>query len=179
MDNDRDVYFWWLYDMIKGSYYTELLKELYDIPFNVPRFDIDKSREVDGLNLRKEFSEATKYSFDIHERPCSFLEMLIAMAKKLDNDVLFETKYGDRTLDWFWMFIELLELSQATDDHWNYSWKKYVDSKCEIVKTRQYQRDGKGGMFYIPWREEDMRGESLWRQLMWYVDENVRNGTID
>lgn len=179
MDNDRDYYFWWLYDRVKGSYYNELLEELYNIPFARPRFDIDKSREVDGLGLRKEFSEVTHYRYDVHERPCSFLEMLIALAYKLDNDVLFETKYGDRSLDWFWMFIDLLGFSQATDDHWNYSWKKHVNDKCEKVKNRRCGKDGKDGMFYIPWREEDMTQESLWRQLMWYVDENVRNGSID
>ena len=176
---DVDVYFNWLCDIIKGRYYEELLLKLFTTEFRSPD-GRDSSRIFDGLKLRAHLEKECRrnYSCGRHDG-CSFLEMLIGLAIRLDNDVMYEIRYGDRHVDWFWMFIDNMDLSQGTDGNWNYSWSKFVDKKLYDIMAHNYKKNGEGGMFSISDRKEDMRSADIWRQLMWWVSENIKNGVID
>ena len=178
-DDLMDRYFEWLMNEVKGTYYDELLLKLYSLPFDVPEDDMDHSRMMDGLKLRDIFVRETRNNYEVPSKTCSFLEMLIAMAKRLDDQVLYEVKFGDRSVDWFWMFIDNMDMSDATNEHWNLHWDKYVYNRyCKIMK-RLYAPNGKGGIFIVLREGVDCREVDLWRQLMWWTSENIRAGVIE
>lgn len=176
---DSVVYFRWLCEKIKGAYYSELLWRLFVTPFrDVGK--LDSSRIYDGLQLRCEFERATGGHYTCGRTgECSFLELFIGLALRFENYVMAEARYGDRTVDWFWLFIDNLGLSQATDGNWSYSWEKEVKRVLKRVMYREYESDGSGGMFIVKGRSEDMRQVDIWRQLMWYASEEIRAGKID
>lgn len=180
MEETRDVYFEWLYDRVKGVYYDELLKKLYNRPFYIDKSDRDYSRVVDGLKLRAEFNaQHPKYKVS-KSRKCSFLEVLIAMAARFDDEIMYEEKYGDRSIDWFWCFIDNMGLSHATDSNWNHHWDRFVDDKCSAIINRDYKKNGVGGLFTIRNHpNDDIRMIPLWTQLNWWLDENLRIGLVD
>lgn len=180
MHDVKDVYFNWLIGKIKGVYYEELLWTMYDTDFKAPDESLDHNRVVDGLRLRDEFKAETRGNFKVKTGPCSFLEMLIALARRLEFDVMQESKYGDRTVDWFWMFIENMGMSQATNEMWNLTWERYVSRRLGKIQRKTYTRNGTGGLFVVNEHpDEDLRQIDIWWQLMWWVDENLRNGVID
>ena len=180
MYDSNNVYFNWLLAKIKGSHYEELLWTMYETDFKAPEESLDHNRVVDGLQLRDEFETETRGNFKAKTGPCSYLEMLIALARRLEFDVMQETKYGDRTIDWFWMFIENMGMSQATNDRWNVTWERYVIRRLGKIQRKTYMKNGIGGLFVVNEHpDEDLRQIDIWRQMMWWVDENLRNGVID
>ena len=176
---DVDIYFNWLCNMIKGSYYEELLFKLFTTEFISPD-GRDSSRIFDGLKLRDKFEWEVNHAYKCGRKDgCSVLEMLIGLAIRLDDDVMYEIRYGDRFVDWFWLFIDNMGMSQATDSNWNFSWSKFVDKRIRDIMAHNYKENGEGGMFVIENRDEDMREVDIWRQLMWFISENIKNGVID
>lgn len=174
-----DRYFEWLKNEVKGTYYDELLLKLYSLPFAVPEDDMNHSRMMDGLKLRDIYERECHNRHTAPNMPCTFLEMLVALAKRLDDAVMYEAKFGDRSVDWFWMFIENMGMSDATNEHWNIHWDRYVYNRyCKIMK-RLYAPTGKGGMFVITDRpDQDMREYDIWHQMMWWCSENIKKGII-
>ena len=54
-----------------------------------------------------------------------------------------------------------------TDDIFD---EKYVTQRIYIFMERQYDSDGKGGLFYIHDCKYDLRNVEIWSQLCWYLD---------
>lgn len=183
-DSDVVMYFEWLLDEFKGLYYRNLFWKLFTLGFtNVENGPDDSSRIVEGLELRKIFVEGHRGVVNSCGRgdSVSFLEVLMALALKIDDKVMWEERYGDRHLDWFWMFIDNMGLSRATDGVWNHDWELFCEKKVEQIVFREYDMDGEGGIFQVDKRPDgtDMRFVDLWRQAMWYFSENIRLGVID
>lgn len=182
--DDEKLYFEWLVERIKGKYYEELLEKLYSLPFVVDEHDRDHSRMVDGAKLREDYKKSNRRlvasgRVAFPREACTFLEMLIALAYRLDDDVMYEVKFGDRTVDWFWIFIENMQMSDATNEHWNLHWDRYVTNRYRKIMKHTYGRDGSGGMFIVKERpDDDMRDIDIWRQMMWWCSESLRNGKI-
>lgn len=99
----------WLMYQIGGSSecrnYTLLLDELYDIPFRyvVPS---DQNRIEDAYALRSEFLDS--YDWPRITNKASVLEVLIALARKIDEDLMYDEEFGDRTEEWFWVMVRNL-----------------------------------------------------------------------
>lgn len=182
-------YYEWLLDIIgvdKGGEYDNyrlLLKELHAIEFYVlpnisksVRNDINRAK--DGEELRSEFASEYydgKYGdrgystiIDIlNSHPCSMLEMMVALARRYEEDFMSDPRYGDRTTFWFWEMIRNLGLDVCTDEHFD---SIYVDDIIRNVLDRKYRRNGKGGLFYIPNTTKDLRKVELWYQMCWYMN---------
>lgn len=174
------LYFQWILDVIKGNYYEKLLECLFSVKFNPDPESLDNNRAMDGLRLRERFFEENKGKIPMKKGPCTFLEMLVALSIRLDNDILYESRFGDRHLDWFWMFIDNMELTDATNEHWNPHWDRFVKQKCRKIKGKSYKSDGNGGMFVVKEHPEaDLRDCDIWRQMIWWVDENIKRGVIE
>ena len=94
----NEAYFEWIFDMVcKNRFapeisFRELLQHLHRTRFrySIPR---DQNRAKDGEGLRYRF--ALKYAeypdqvdeiLDILDRPCSVLEMMVALAVKAEDD---------------------------------------------------------------------------------------------
>jgi hypothetical protein len=103
----------------------------------------------------------------ILDGPCSVLEMMVALAIRAETTIMDNTLYGDRTKQWFWSMMMNLGLSTMTDDVFD---ERFVQNRIDIFLNRQYSYDGRGGLFFIPNTDTDLRNVEIWFQLCWYLD---------
>ena len=98
--------------------------------------------------------------------PCSVFEMMVALAQRCES-VMDDPKIGDRTGQWFWGMIASLGLNGMSDNHYD---EKYVNDVVNRFLDREYEPNGKGGLFTIRNCEHDLRDVEIWYQLCWYLD---------
>ena len=176
----ENQYFDWLYDYVcknkshGNTTYKKLLMTLHDIEFifSVPN---DINRAIDGEDLRYRFSlyfeEKENISLPARIKgPCSVLEMMIALAIRCEETIMDDTLYGDRTSQWFWNMMNNLGIGLMTDDIYD---RDFVKRKIDTFLNREYEPNGKGGLFYIRDCEEDLTKFEIWAQLCWYLDKFV------
>lgn len=173
-----DDYFEWLYNKVCGEKfgnnisYRKLLVRLHNIDF---RYSIrnDKNRALDGKSLRYRFALVSYEHKDIDaildylEGPCSVLEMMAALAIRCEEDVMDDPAIGDRTRQWFWGMIRSLGLMTMSDDRFD---PDLVDNVINRFLNREYEPDGRGGLFNVKNSIEDMRDVEIWWQMCWYLD---------
>lgn len=172
-DRINDEYFEYLCELIdakryaKSVSYRKLLMRLHDIEFiySVP---YDDNRADDGIQLRRKFAltRDDMAVIDYISGPCSVLEMMVALAVRCET-IMDDTCYGDRTGQWFWGMINNLGLSSMTDSRFN---KHEVDAIISRFLNREYDRNGRGGLFTVKNCERDMRTVEIWGQLNWYLN---------
>lgn len=168
-------YFGWLSSLACGDRYADeisykkLLMHLHNTPF---RYSIgrDENRAEDGIDLRRRFAleytsidDADLYLTD----PCSVLEMMLALAIRCEENLMDDPKMGDRTTQWFWGMVTNLGLGSMTDERFD---RRYVDDILERFLDREYDPDGKGGLFRIKNCTYDLRDIEIWVQLCWYLN---------
>ena len=148
--------------------YTSLLKQLHNtqFQFSIP---MDGNRAADGINLRYRFGREKHYSDRIIGScidvvPCSVLEMMVALSLRVEENIMEDDTYGNRTGHWFWGMIENLGLIGMTDDHYD---SGIVDHALYIFMNRLYEPNGKGGLFTVPGR--DIRNTEIWYQMHYYM----------
>lgn len=174
----KDKYFDWICEIINHNEcddetsYTELLHYLDDVEFTYI-LDMDQNRLEDGIDLRYRFGYEMKYSRDIVEnnldnRPCTVLEMMVALAIRCEEGFMDDLDEGDRTGEWFWNMIESLKLDTMTNLNFD---ENYCDSVIDIFLNREYAPNGEGGLFTVKNPKSDMRDVEIWYQMMWYLDE--------
>lgn len=169
--NIREEYFEWIYQRIDGKGYRSLLETLYNTEF-VYSMTMDENRLKDGIDLRCEFARecripqiAIKLKMD--NTSCSVLEVMVALAIRMETTIFDDPDKGDRTYVWFWDMVKALGLYHMDDDNFDY------DETEEIIERflkRQYDYDGRGSLFYIPEAESDMRDLEIWYQMCMYSD---------
>lgn len=171
MDEPLDeLYLRWLYSQVgrirskpKSKTYWGFLRQLYTMEFVwiVPN---DDNRVADGVYLRNEFLDESGISLPDESwmvLGCSFLEMLIALSRRLS----FEAE--GEPLDWFWHLITNLQLTE-----WNDTRKfpaEEITEKLNAVIWRTYDPDGSGGLFPLKNPTEDQRCVEIWYQLNAYL----------
>lgn len=150
------------------SQYYRVLSELHDYPFRLSRYHMvpmDLNRAKDGLRMRDLFEEETDYECD-KIGDCSVLEMMIALAMRCEEQLMFDPEIGDRTHIWFFEMFHNLSLDCLTDEYFDED--IFRDILWHFL-DRNYGTDGYGGPFYIPNFEENMREIELWFQLNYYL----------
>ncbi len=166
----REDYFRWLVDLLQDDYlrdnYQKLLWKLFTTEFTWI-VDYDSNRAKDGLYLRYLFSRIIDEDFDM-EIGCTLLEMMIALARRCDDDIMYDAELGDRSGYWFWVMLENLGLDLDDDFGYNeYSVNRIID----ILLNRKYRRNGHGGLFPCDENETDFRKMDIWWQLNSYLNE--------
>ena len=177
----RDKYFNWLLDLIGGGRrdnprsYNQLLYFLHDVEFTY-LLDMDENRAYDGRDLRYRY--AVSYVpeneidriLDILDGPCSVLEMLVALSLRCEEWIMDDTQYGDRTGQWFWKMITNLGLGYLDDTRFN-----EIDAEEIIIRflNREYEPNGRGGLFTVYGCDQDLRDVEIWCQMCWYLDSIV------
>lgn len=167
-------YFAWLYNIVCGNRlsesisYRKLLSHLHDTEFRylIPR---DRNREEDGVDLRHRFIYESGYDNELEvylDKPCSVLEMMIALAFRCE-EWLDDPDVGDRTAQWFWHMLKSLDLGYMSDLRYD---KRIVETNINRMLDRDYEPNGKGGLFTIKRCVNDLREAELWHQLCWYMD---------
>lgn len=163
-------YFEWMCDLVHGDAYYKLLSQLYDIDFTyiIP---LDGNRADDGIDLRYRFGYERNHAdamiatyLDV--RPCSVLEMMIALAIRCEDHIMDDPDLGNRTDQWFWNMIESLGLSDMDNNHYD---EDRVSEIIDIFLNRDYERDGRGGLFTVVDCERDLRSVEIWYQLHRYL----------
>lgn len=56
--------------------------------------------------------------------------------------------------------------------------RDYVDMVLKRFLARDYQRNGRGGLFTVDDSRQDMRSTEIWYQLNCYLREIIREGSI-
>lgn len=177
-ERDRIVndYFEWMSELVRGNRYSEqvsyskLLTYLHSTPFrySIPR---DGNRAEDGKILRY------RYAYERHKEnaeryldspECSVLEMMIALAIRCEESIMDDPAFGDRTRQWFWDMIVNLGLGSMTNDNFD---REYVEETVERFLNRDYEPNGKGGLFTIKNYDRDLRDVEIWHQMCWHLDE--------
>lgn len=177
MDEPLDeLYLKWLYSRVASvrhrnpaRTYWSLIRHLYTKEFvwSVPN---DDNRVEDGRNLRKDFSNQLEIIPDREwmSLNCSMLEMLVALAGRLD----FEEEIG--VASWFWELMDNVDLHQCSDAVYNAENPgigEHVDLVLDHIIERKYLPDGRGGLFPLANPPEDQRYTEIWYQMSHYLVE--------
>ena len=176
-DRINDEYFEWIFNLVCGKRYAKeisyrkLLIFLHDTEFvySIPN---DVNRAEDGIDLRYRFALSQDQA-DIElylDGPCTVLEMMVALAIHCEESIMDDPQIGDRTRQWFWLMVSNLGLGSMTDDVFD---KQYAQDTIDIFLDRDYEPDGKGGLFRIRNCDRDLRTVEIWWQLLWYLDTIV------
>lgn len=169
-------YFEWMCQLVYDEQYTrrlsyhKLLNHLHNIDF-VYILPMDGNRADDGIDLRYRFGYENKYEGSmiasyLDNRPCSVLEMLIALAFRCEENIMRDPDIGDRTGQWFWNMIVSLGLGSMNDSRYD---SEYTDEVIFRFMDRKYARNGEGGLFTIEHCKYDMRSVEIWWQMNWYL----------
>lgn len=174
-------YFRWMCQLIhderetKGRSYLKLLKKMDSIEFTYSVFT-DKNREADGIELRYDFGYEHDISKDIIRneldiRPCSLLEMLVALCRRCEVHIMDNPEFGDRTGVWFWGIINNMGLMNMDDEHYD---PNYTIHCIRNLLNRTFNYDGSnGGLVTLPGCEHDLRDVEFWYHMMWYFSTFV------
>ena len=166
-----EMYLEWLYDQVlvraqRGATYWKLLRQMHQTEFTwfVPN---DGNRAEDGKDLRMEW--ATQVGLDPPrdwlELGCSFLEMLVAMARRMEFDA------GETPGHWFWCLLRNLGIESYHDGS-GYS-RNYVTKRMRVVMDRMYDAHGNGGLFPLQNPSKDQRKVELWYQMSEYLLQDL------
>lgn len=173
-----EPYFKWLYSQVCNSRfknpartYWSLLRRLYVKEF-VWSVANDDNRVEDGRDLRFEFMESHGIENDVDVDwlglGCSMLEMLIGLSRRLS----FEDDGEPR--EWFWRLLENVDLARYTDMICDrYTCHEEIDRVLDRVIFREYDADGRGGLFPLNHARRDQRDVELWYQLSAYLIEHT------
>lgn len=172
----ENEYFDWVCNLVCGGdrfrlrNYRSLLRALHNKEF-VWYISNDENRAEEGVTLRYRF--ACDIGYDPNEiyiqisYPCSVLEMMAALAIRCEESIMADPQIGDRTSQWFWGMIRSLGLNGMRE---SYFYRDEVDNILNKFIERQYDSNGRGGLFTINNCNSDLRDVEIWHQLCWYLD---------
>lgn len=172
-------YFEWMYRLVcsdknaRGPSYRKLLTHLHERDF-VYTIPMDGNRAEDGTDLRYRFGYEHSYKGPViasflDDRPCSVLEMMIALAVRCEENIMDDPDIGDRTGQWFWNMIVNLGLGHMTDRYFD---QVLVDNILDRFMERRHGPHGEGGLFTVRNPRRDLRFVEIWYQMNWYLSEN-------
>lgn len=181
MNDIKEEYFEWLYGIVcsgKQRSYHYLLDQLFYTEFRYSH-PMDSNRASDGRGLRYTWGRSSGYADYIIENtldiyPCSVLEVLVALSLRCEEQITYDSTYGDRTSKWIWVMLRNLNLENMYDENYHEEMIGYVLDKW---MDRQYNYDGSnGGIFVIKEPRADLRLTDIWYQAMWYLTERLKEG---
>lgn len=166
----RQNYFEWLYDVVasQGVSYRKLIEYLHQVPFKWDN-PYDQNRAEDGISLRWRYT-CFNYLGSVPpclDAPCSMLEMMVALAIRCEETIKDDPVMGDRTKQWFWEMVVSLGLGGMNDIRFD---PHVVDDVLERFFNRDYEPNGRGGLFMVRDSVIDMRTVEIWYQLRYYLN---------
>lgn len=170
-------YFDWMYQLVVDDRYSKSYRKLFvrlhdtEFTYTIP---MDGNRAEDGINLRYRFGHEQHYSDAmvasfLDDRPCSVLEMMIALSIRCEEHIMDDPDIGNRTGQWFWSMIASLGLGSMYDKRFD---RDYVDDVLSRFLIRDYARNGEGGLFTVRQSGQDMRSVEIWYQMFRYLKES-------
>ena len=161
-----EAYFRWLIHKVRTdgrSRYHDLLWIMDNTEFIwiVPN---DDNRLMDGLELRKEFFREQKIRGKPLARPCSILEVVVGLSRRL------EWLEPGTAEEWAWILLRHLDLHKFRDPLSPRKETKVEDILYTLI-WRTYDPNGTGGFFPLIHPEKDQRQVEIWYQMHAYVRE--------
>lgn len=154
--------------------YSRLFERLWKTEFYYSIF-LDKNREKDGTYLRYRYGCETgdrELEDLLSDRPCGVLEMMVGLVQRCEEGIMSYPGVDDGMPSWFWNMIESLGLSDYDDE-------RYDDRQAEIILSRflnrEYQPNGKGGLYFLPEAREDLRKLEIWKQMHLYLNKLIKD----
>lgn len=174
-------YFRWMTHLVCNNGYggrlswRKLFSLLHDTEF-IYILDMDSNRADDGTDLRYRFAYEFGYSRQevidyLDNRPCSVLEMMVALACRCEEQVVGNLEDENRTGKWFFEMIQSLGFGSMNDR--NFNREAAMDILTRFMR-REYCENGLGGLFSLRYPKEDMRDIEIWYQMMSYLEEDER-----
>ncbi|WP_458459263.1 hypothetical protein [Pseudobutyrivibrio sp.] len=176
----KSDYFQWLCDMVHidqiDKSYWILAKDLFGIEF-YSLVEHDENRGYDGLELRDEYmSELGFPNYITIGGGCTVLEMLVALARRIDFETSnpYDENATDQTAFWFWEMIDNLGLLIFDDDDYAENGGYYhVENIVSKWLNRDYSESGYGGIFPLNVYFNDQREVEIWYQMSAYLAEKM------
>ena len=171
----KDYFYWMLKMVSEGRYmrehsFEELLFYLHSVEFTYDDVN-DADRVSDGIDLRRRFAlrfPKDDYDYIIRclDGPCSVLEMILALAIRCEETIMDDPRIGNRTGQWFWKMIVTLGLGDMENEHFD---EQHVENVIVRFLNREYEPDGRGGLFRVLDYEYDFRYVEIWNQMSYYL----------
>ncbi len=176
----KNDYLEWIYKIIyneryfKNRSYKKLFSHLYNTIY-IYTILMDENRADDGIDLRYRFGyenniEQSVIASYLDDRPCSVLEMIVALAARCEEHIMDNPEIGNRTGKWFWGMIANLKLEFMDDNNYN---EQYTDNVISNFLNHKYCPNGEGGLFTVENSECDLRNIEIWHQLCLYLNNVV------
>ena len=170
----KEEYFAWIVSLVGARGYLKLLHKLDETDFFYV-LPMDANREDDGIELRYRFGYECRYddaliARGLDNRPCSVLEMMAALALRIEENIMDDPSEGDRLKNGFWSMVESMGLSEMDDENFD---AKTIEKHLDIFMNRKYRINGAGGLFTLKIPPRDMRTVEIWYQMCWYLDEFI------
>lgn len=171
----KNAYFRWLVEQVQiDDMHWCLMRRLHQKDFFwLESVSHDANREQDGIDLREDFAEDSDWSTEdvlaALAGPCSCLEMLVALAMRIEMDIMYTPDDGDRTGEWFKLMLSNMKLLQMNDTDY---YQPYVDQVLEDIMSRHYKKNSAGSIFPVKHTHgKDWRNTEIWMQMMLYFGE--------
>lgn len=160
------------YDCIYKRLFTQLMITPFRWSTGTP---LDENRAYDGRGLRKKFCKHTGENSAMmseEDVPASVFEVLVALAVRIEADIMHDSEYGDRTSLWFGHMIASLGLSECTDAIYD---EAYVNTVLERFMDRCYEPCGRGGLFTTTDPTVLMPTIEIWQQAqIWLLHDIMK-----
>lgn len=175
-------YFKWLCALVNmPENYSILAEKLRRTNF-VWIVERDENRAEDGKQCRyayilsQNFDEkSAEKAKEFLDGPCSVMEFLVALAHRIETDIMAELDSDDQTSAWFWEMISNLELSKFDNKHYD---ENRVDYILNRFMGRKYGENGVGNVFKNyekPGPESGplFRNLEIWAQLQQFLSHKI------
>lgn len=169
MESTKNRYFDWLLGIVctksQIARYSRILSDLYNTNFRWT-MDRDLNRLEDGLELRKQFVTETG-AWDFGYEDCNVLEVMVALAIRMETEIMSDCDGDDRTDEWFWYMMSSLRLDCMPNNEYS---AVIAEEIIDDFLDRKFGRTGQGSLFYIPGTNRDMRKVEIWYQMCEYIN---------
>lgn len=170
-------YFKWLKSLVDAEEsHSFLWRKLHSTDF-VWVVERDENRAEDGKYLRYLFTVTAYDRIDFDEEeveqylsgPCSVMEFLVGLAKRMEDDIMYDPELEDRTSKWFHEMVDNLGLTKYDDKHYS---DVEVDDIIHRFMSRKYGKNGVGNIFWVAHFSGPLfKNLEIWDQMQAYVLE--------
>lgn len=160
----------WLLDQVgfSNESYDLLMDELHNSPF-IFLISRDANRAEDGVYLRGDFAEERGCHPNFAgDTECSVLEMLVALAKRIDSEYIGDPSDEHPEII-FWEMLSNLGLDKCSNRRFR---RNHVQNILTIWLRRDFERNGDGSIFPIRHPNRDQTEIEIWSQMNEYLTEN-------
>lgn len=169
--DDYLQYLIWRCGLQKMTRYGRLFGILHHINFEYV-LERDDNRDGDGVELRNKYEIPYGFSVELEEafytQKCSVLEMLIALAIRVDDEFIGDPA-EEHPEEFFMVMIKNLGLDKFNGNRYR------EDDVIRIIDRwmrRDFEKDGCGSPFPMKYDRRDQRDLEIWEQMNGYISEN-------